>query len=196
LIEGENRMSRISASAVLPPSFAAALALALVFAGISTAPDAAAAGRAATGGRLAQSSVAGSGRAGAMSRPSGGSTHRPSAGNSGGRGNNANVGNNTNVGNNVNAGNNVNIGNDVNIDIDIDHDYGYGHGHWDDHYHPGLVIGAVAVTRAAVVGAYYASLPTGCTTVIRSGISYYYCGTVYYQQSWYGNDVVYVVVNP
>lgn len=100
--------------------------------------------------------------------------------------------------NNVGSGNrnNINIGNDVNIDID--HDYNHGHG-WDDHHHPiaaGIVIGTVAVTTAAVVGSYYYSLPAGCTMVYRSGVSYYYCGSVYYSRTWYGNDVVYIVVNP
>ena len=55
---------------------------------------------------------------------------------------------------------------------------------------------AVAVTTAAVVGSYYYALPPGCTVVYRNGIRYQYCGSVYYSQTWHGNDVVYVVVNP
>lgn len=89
---------------------------------------------------------------------------------------------------------NVNVGNDVNIDIDVDHDHD-----WNGRRHPvaaGVVIGRMAVTTAAVVGARYYALPAGCTTVYRNGIAYYYCGAVYYQRTWYGNDVVYVVVNP
>lgn len=101
--------------------------------------------------------------------------------------------------NNVGSGNrnNINIGNDVNIDID--HDYNHGN-EWNDHHHhpiaAGIVIGTVAVTTAAVVGSYYYRLPAGCTMVYRNGVSYYYCGSVYYSRTWYGNDVVYVVVNP
>ena len=59
-----------------------------------------------------------------------------------------------------------------------------------------MAIGAVAVTTAAVMGSYYYTLPPSCSTVYRNSVSYYYCGSVYYQQSWSGNDVVYVVVNP
>ncbi len=146
------------------------------------------------GGRKAQASVSGANHA--ASRPSGG-----------GYQGNANAGNvnrgNVNTGNvnrgNINTGNintgNVNIGNDVNIDIDG----GYGYGHGGYYHHPiaaGIAIGAVAVTTAAVMGSYYYALPPGCTTVYRGALPYYYCGSVYYEKSWSGNDVVYVVVNP
>lgn len=157
------------------------------------------------GGRKAQTSVSGANHA--ASRPSGGGGNRGN-GNAGyANKGNVNTGNvnrgNVNTGNvnrgNINTGNintgNVNIGNDVNIDIDGG--YGYGHG---GYYHnpiaTGIAIGAVAATTAAVLGSSYYALPPGCTTVYRSGISYYYCGSVYYEKSWSGNDVVYVVVNP
>ena len=118
-----------------------------------------------------------------------------------------NYGNRVNSGNNVNAGNRVNTG-DINInrgDVNVDVNGGYhGHpgypGYGGGFYHPvaaGAVIGAMAVTTAAVVGSYYYALPpTGCTTVITNGISYRRCGSVYYQQTMSGNNVVYVVVNP
>ena len=133
------------------------------------------------GGRMAQGSVASANRGGAANR-------------------NVNAGNRNNINNgNVNSGNrnNINIGNDVDIDIDG----GYGHGyHWDDHYHhpvaAGIVIGTVAATTAAAVGSYYYTLPPSCTVVYRNGVSYHYCGSVYYSRTWYGNEVVYVVVNP
>ena len=160
------------------------------------------------GGRMAQSSVSGANHAASPPRGGGGNKGNYNSG-SANRGNvnsgNVNSGRvnagNVNTGNvntgNVNRGNintgNVNIGNDVNIDIDG----GYGHGGY--YHHPiaaGITIGAVAVTTAAVMGSYYHALPPGCATVYRGGLPYYYCGSVYYQQSWSGNDVVYVVVNP
>lgn len=160
--------------------------------------------RASGGGRMAQSSVSGANRA----TTGGGSASRGNAGNYN-RGN-VNTGNvnrgNVNTGNvntgNVNRGNintgNINVGNDVNIDIDRDYHGGYGG--YGGYYHPiarGAYIGAVAVTTAAVIGAYYYALPpSGCTTVIQNGVSYSYCGTVYYQKIMSGNDVVYVVVQP
>ena len=164
------------------------------------------------GGRMAHSSVSGASHS--MSRPSGGASagNRASTGNinSGNRANtgNVNTGNrantgNVNTGNRVNSGNintgNVNIGNDVNIDIDGGYGYHGGYYHGGGYYHPvaaGVVIGAMAVTTAAALGSYYHALPPGCTVVVRSGVSYHYCGSVYYQQTWSGNDVVYVVVNP
>lgn len=89
----------------------------------------------------------------------------------------------------------INVGNDVDIDIDVDNDYG----NWGPHRHPiaaGIVIGTVAVTTAAVMGSYYYALPAGCTVVYHHGDTYYLCGTVHYRRTWYGNDVVYVVVDP
>ena len=149
--------------------FALAMGAMLVLAGVEAkAGPTGPSTRPANSGRMAQTSVAGANR-------------------------NSNVNRNNNT--NINRNNNVNINRDVDIDVDVDHDYG-----WNYPRYPvaaGIVIGAVAVTHAARVGAYYYALPaTGCTTVIKNGVSYYYCGTVYYQRSWYGNDVVYVVVNP
>jgi hypothetical protein len=147
------------------------------------------------GGRMAQSSVSGASRS--MSGNSmGGGRGNAGGGNYGNGGrNNVGSGNGNNVGNG-NRGN-INVGNDVNIDID-----GNNHGccHGGGYYHPiaaGVAIGAVAVTTRAVMGSYYYALPpSGCTIVYRNGISYHYCGSVYYQQSYSGNSVVYVVVNP
>ena len=147
------------------------------------------------GGRMAGTSVSGANRAsaGSMNRANTGNVNRG----------NVNTGNvnrgNVNTGNvnrgNVNTGN-INVGNDVNIDIDGGyHHPGYGGGY----YHPvarAAYIGAVAVTTAAVIGSYYYALPAGCTTVIKSGVTYSYCGSVYYQKTMSGNDVVYVVVSP
>src|SRR5450432_3549647 len=187
-----------------------AIALCFVAAGATLGvaiQDAAAArgggGRSGGGGKMAQSSVSGANRSMSGSHTGGSSANRANTGNvnTGSAGNRANTGNvNTgNNGNRVNNGNintgNVNIGNDVNIDIDG----GYGHGWHGGYYHPiaaGVAIGAIAVTTAAVVGSYYHTLPVGCSTVIKSGVSYSYCGSVYYQQTWSGNDVVYVVVSP
>jgi len=98
-----------------------------------------------------------------------------------------------------------------NVDIDVDHD-GWGgwhdvdvdvdggRGDWDidvdvDHYHPVATAAAIATT-AAVVGAYYYSVPVGCPIVHTYVIPYYYCAGVYYQQQMQGDKVVYVVVRP
>jgi hypothetical protein len=145
------------------------------------------------GGRMAQSSVAGAGQA-----ARGGGNRGGSYGNaSGNRGNNVNSGNRGDVGsgNRVNNGN-INTG-DVNInrgDVNIDVDPGYGRVRYP--VAAGMAIGAMAVTTAAVMGSYYYALPTGCMAVVINGITYDQCGSVYYQKTWQGNDVVYVVVQP
>ena len=44
------------------------------------------------------------------------------------------------------------------------------------------------------MGAYYSSLPSGCVKVIRVGVTYYQCGANWYQPTYSGNNVQYVVV--
>ena len=53
---------------------------------------------------------------------------------------------------------------------------------------------AIAAT-AIVVGSVVRYLPTGCSTVVRNGIAYSQCGTVWYEPQYAGNDVTYIVVN-
>ena len=157
------------------------------------------------GGRMAQSSVSSSNRSASANRGAS-SANRGNAGANRGNVNTANANRaNVNSGNrtNVNTGNrNVNTGNintgDVNIDRDIDiddNDWDYGD-RYDNPLAAGAVIGAMAVTTAAVIGSSYAALPPNCTVVNMNGVSYHQCGSVYYQQSWSGNDVVYVVAQP
>jgi hypothetical protein len=64
--------------------------------------------------------------------------------------------------------------------------------HYDDHYSGGTVLAAAVAGLA--VGAMVASIPPSCTSVIRNGVEYRKCGNTYYQESFRGDDVVYVVV--
>ena len=127
---------------------------------------------------------------------------RPSTGaiNSGGNRSNINTGGNRT---NINTGGNrtnINTG-DINIDrdvdIDVDNNCCGGWGDWD--YHPvaaGVAVGtAVAVTRAWTLGAYYSTLPTNCVVVVRGAVSYYQCGSYWYQPVYSGMNVQYVAVN-
>ena len=43
---------------------------------------------------------------------------------------------------------------------------------------------------------YYSSLPGGCIQVVRGGVSYFQCGTVYYQPVVHQGSNVYVIVTP
>ncbi len=108
---------------------------------------------------------------------------------------NSNVNRNNNRNTNVNRNKNVNVNSNrnVNVDVDVNHRHGHGHGG----YHPiarGVAVGAAVAVTAAVIGSVVYTLPSGCTTVIRSGISYRQCGSTWYEPRYSGNDVTYVVV--
>lgn len=104
----------------------------------------------------------------------------------------------TNVDRNSNRNVNRNVNRDLNVDVDVHHEYGYGYD-WDDHYHPvaraAVVATAAAVTTAAIVGSYYRSLPPSCVTVYRGSVTYYQCGSSWYQPVYSGTTIQYVVVN-
>ena len=77
--------------------------------------------------------------------------------------------------------------------------------HWDnDPYwnHPvataaavGIVAGtAAAVTQAALGSTVYALPTTGCVSTITAGLTYFHCGTIWYQPRYVSSGVSYVVV--
>ena len=106
---------------------------------------------------------------------------------------NRNVNKNVNVNRNSNRNTNVNVNKRTNVNVNVDHRRGR-------NYHPvatGVAIGATAAVTAAVVGSMVNTLPpSGCTIVIRNGISYSQCGSVWYEPRYSGNSVTYIVVNP
>jgi hypothetical protein len=58
---------------------------------------------------------------------------------------------------------------------------------------------AAAAQQAAAglpVGAIVPSLPPGCTSTVITGVSYFYCGGVYYRAGFQGNSIVYIVSVP
>lgn len=92
---------------------------------------------------------------------------------------------------------NVHRNTNVNVNRRVDVNVNYRRGRY---YHPvatGVAIGATAAVTAAVIGSVVYTLPpSGCTTVIRNGIAYSQCGSVWYEPRYSGNSVTYVVVNP
>lgn len=65
---------------------------------------------------------------------------------------------------------------------------------------PGSVSGVRRRTRRrtrrrVVAGMTVASLPTSCTIVVKGGVSYHFCGGVWYRPTYQGTTVVYVVDN-
>jgi hypothetical protein len=182
-------------------------ALALGAANTHAAGGARGGGGGGGGGKMAQSSVSGANRS--AGGGGGGNAAKANRGNNGGNANNAGSrnGNNNvsgkNSNNNVNVNNknvnNVNVNKNVNVNVDNNGYHNDGWGHYDNDYHPiaaGVVVGAVAATTAAVIGSAYSTLPSGCSPVVKNGVQYNYCGSVYYQQTMQGDDVVYVAVNP
>jgi hypothetical protein len=96
---------------------------------------------------------------------------------------------------NVNVGNrtNVNVNRNVNVNVD-GHHHGCCWSNWDNHggaFVAGAIVGA---TTAAVIGSYYRSLPPSCATIYRGSVTYYQCGSVWYQPVYSGTTVQYVVV--
>jgi hypothetical protein len=101
----------------------------------------------------------------------------------------------TNLNRNTNVNRNVNVNRNLNVDVDVHHQYGYGP---TNRYHPVARAAAVATTAAvtaAVVGSYYRSLPSNCVTVVRYDVSYYQCGSAWYQPTYVGSEVQYIVVD-
>ncbi|MCK5664843.1 MAG: hypothetical protein KAI17_15235, partial [Thiotrichaceae bacterium] len=68
----------------------------------------------------------------------------------------------------------------TNVNVDVNHK---------NNNRGGAVVAGIAA--AVVVGAIVNSLPSGCTTVIKNGISYSKCGSTWYQPQQSG----YIVVN-
>ena len=80
----------------------------------------------------------------------------------------------------------------------------------DDDLGEALVAGAVIAGTAAVVGGaissastpsyttynYYNTLPCTATTVVAGGVTYYQCGSTWYNQAYSGDSVTYVTVAP
>ncbi len=146
-------------------------------------------------------------------RPASGTHHNLNASNRAGRGqahqnhqvrrdastninHNANRNMNRDVNRNVNRDVNRNVNRDLNVDVDVHHDHDWDYG-WGDHYHPvarAAVATAAVATTAAIVGSYYRTLPPSCVTVYRGSVTYYQCGSAWYQPVYSGSTIQYVVV--
>ena len=114
-----------------------------------------------------------------------------SAGGSVNRSANVNRDVNRNVNRDVNRNVNRDVDFDRDIDIDVDRRYGVGDACC---YHP-VARTAAAVTTAAVVGSVVNSIPSSCSAVTINGLTYQQCGSVWYQPTFSGSAVTYVVVN-
>ena len=114
-------------------------------------------------------------------------------GNKGGN-NNKNTNKNTNRNTNKNVNNNTNVNRNVNKNVNVDVDVNHRGGCCGRGYHP-VATGVAVAATVAVIGSIVYTLPSNCTTIVTSGISYRQCGSTWYQPSYSGSDVTYVVVN-
>lgn len=100
-----------------------------------------------------------------------------------------------------------NVDRNFNRDVNRDRDVNWGDGDigwdndWNDwgccHYHPiarAAVATGAAYATAAAIGSIAYSLPSTCTTVYVSDISYYQCGSTWYQPQFVGTTTQYIVV--
>jgi hypothetical protein len=55
---------------------------------------------------------------------------------------------------------------------------------------------AHAAASALPLGTTVPYLPPGCTSTVITGVSYFYCGGVYYRAGFQGNNIVYIVSQP
>lgn len=60
----------------------------------------------------------------------------------------------------------------------------------------GVVAGTAAAVTSAALGSTVYALPTNCVTVFRGDLTYFQCGSVWYQPQYLGSGVTYVVVAP
>jgi hypothetical protein len=60
----------------------------------------------------------------------------------------------------------------------------------------GVVAGATAAVTSAALGSTVYALPGSCVTTFRGDLTYFQCGSVWYQPLYAGSGVTYVVVNP
>lgn len=80
---------------------------------------------------------------------------------------------------------NTNINRNVNVNVNA--------GYYNRWGHPVARTAAVAATAVAV-GTVVASLPPQCSAVAAGAVTYQHCGGVYYQPTYRGTTVQYVVV--
>ena len=109
----------------------------------------------------------------------------------GNRPGNGSINRNGNFNHNANINNNTNINRDVDVNVDVDD-------HWDHDYHPvarGVAFGAAAAVTAAAINSVVYSLPPACVVSPYSGLTYYHCGSAWYEPRYEGTTVTYVVVN-
>jgi len=101
---------------------------------------------------------------------------------------------------NTNIDRNTNVNRNTNINVNNNINGGCGGGcynrGWDHPVAAAAVVTAAAVTTAAVVGSIAYTIPPTCGTAFVNNVSYYQCGSTWYQPQYVGTDLQYQVVSP
>ena len=131
------------------------------------------------GGRMAQPSVSGANRAASANRSAAGANRSSSSSSDRSR--------------DVERSSSREVSRETDIEIDGDYDIDDG---FDHPWAAAATIGAMASMTAAAVGSMYYSVPPDCVVVMQGGVQYHQCGSVYYEERYEGDQVVYVAVQP
>ena len=99
---------------------------------------------------------------------------------------NSNVNRNVNANANVNRNTNVNVNQYHHVDIDVHDDY--------NPFATAVAVTAGVAVTSAVIGSMTRTLPPACVPVQYGTMLYQQCGTVWYQPTYVGTNVQYVVV--
>jgi len=105
---------------------------------------------------------------------------------------NGNRNTNINRDTNINRNTNINVNNNIHGEC-LGGCYNRG---WDHPVAAAAAVTAAAVTTAAVVGSIAYSIPPTCSTAFVNDVSYYQCGSTWYQPQYVGTDLQYQVVSP
>ncbi len=85
-------------------------------------------------------------------------------------------------------------GGNVNVNVNKSYYGGGGHRHYNNYNAGAFAAGLVVGTTLSAV-AYRSAYPSGCVITYVGNVSYYHCGTTWYQRSYGSGGDTYIVIN-
>jgi len=82
----------------------------------------------------------------------------------------------------------------VNVNVNKRYYGGGGHRHY-NHYNAGAFAAGLVVGTTLSAVAYRSAYPSGCVITYVGNVSYYHCGTTWYQRSYGSGGDTYIVIN-
>ncbi len=89
---------------------------------------------------------------------------------------------------------NTNINKNVNVNVNKRYYGGGGHRHYNNYNAGAFAAGLIVGTTLSAV-AYRSAYPSGCVITYVGNVSYYHCGTTWYQRSYGSGGDTYIVIN-